>query len=205
MIGAAITGGLGLLGGLFGGIKAAKQRKKAQRALNEEKTYNENLFNKEYYSDPLERSDSAALLRNLRKELKERSKSSAATAAVIGATPEAVLADKEAGNKIISDTMSNLGAMNAQYKDNVMNRYLNQRQNLYNQQQQINGQNAQSWTNFMQNGLGTAINSAGSIDVSILNPVGVTAKQIADHKASSFANAQNTMQNLTKNWSIPNN
>lgn len=169
MIGAAITGGLGLLGGLFGGIKAAKQRKKAQRALNEEKTYNENLFNKEYYSDPLERSDSAALLRNLREGLKERSKSSAATAAVTGATPEAVLADKEAGNKTISDTMSNLGAMNAQYKDNVMNRYLNQRQNLYNQQQQINGQNAQSWTNFMQNGLGTAINSAGSIGQTLLN------------------------------------
>ena len=169
MIGAAITGGLGLLGGLFGGIKAGKQRKKAQRALNEEKTYNENLFNKEYYSDPLERSDSAALLRNLREGLKERSKSSAATAAITGATPEAVLADKEAGNKTISDTMSNLGAMNAQYKDNVMNRYLNQRQNLYNQQQQINGQNAQSWTNFMQNGLGAAINSAGSIGQTLLN------------------------------------
>lgn len=169
MIGAAITGGLGLLGGLFGGIKAAKQRKKAQKALNEEKTYNENLFNREYYSDPLERSDSAALLRNLREGLKERSKNSAATAAVTGATPEAIVAEKEASNKTISDTMSNIGAMNAQYKDNVMNRYLNQRQNLYNQQQQINGQNAQSWTNLMQNGLGTAINSTGSIGQTLLN------------------------------------
>lgn len=169
MIGAAIAGGLGLASGIFGGIKAAKQRKKAQRALNEEKTYNENLFNREYYSDPLERSDSAALLRNLREGLKERSKSSVATAAVTGATPEAIVAEKEASNKTISDTMGNLGAMNAQYKDNVMNRYLNQRQNLYNQQQQINGQNTQSWTNMMQNGLGTAINSAGSIGKSILN------------------------------------
>lgn len=169
MIGAAIAGGLGLASGLFGGIKAAKQRKKAQRALNEEKTYNENLFNREYYSDPLERSDSAALLRNLREGLKERSKRTTATAAITGATPEAIVAEKEASNKTISDTMSNLGAMNAQYKDNVMNRYLNQRQNLYNQQQQINGQNTQSWTNMMQNGLGTAINSAGSIGKSILN------------------------------------
>lgn len=169
MIGAAIAGGLGLASGLFGGIKAAKQRKKAQRALNEEKTYNENLFNREYYSDPLERSDSAALLRNLREGLKERSKRTTATAAITGATPEAIVAEKEASNNTISDTMSNLGAMNAQYKDNVMNRYLNQRQNLYNQQQQINGQNTQSWTNMMQNGLGTAINSAGSIGKSILN------------------------------------
>lgn len=169
MIGAAIAGGLGLASGLFGGIKAAKQRKKAQRALNEEKTYNENLFNREYYSDPLERSDSAALLRNLREGLKERSKRTTATAAITGATPEAIVAEKEASNKTISDTMSNLGAMNAQYKDNAMNRYLNQRQNLYNQQQHINGQNTQSWTNMMQNGLGTAINSAGSIGKSILN------------------------------------
>ncbi|WP_102408713.1 virion core protein, T7 gp14 family [Parabacteroides bouchesdurhonensis] len=177
MIGAAITGGLGLLGGLFGGIKAAKQRKKAQKALNEEREYNDSLFNKEYYSDPLQRSDNAALLRNLREGLKDRTKSSASTAAITGATPEAMVAEKEVANKSITDTVSNISAMNTQYKDNVMNRYLNQRQNLYNQQQQINGQNTESWTNYMQNGLSTALNSAGSIGQSMLNTPGSTPLQ----------------------------
>ena len=169
MIGTAISAGAGLLGGLIGGIRAGKQRKKAQRALNEEKEYNENLFNREYYSDPLERSDNAALLRSLREGLKARTKQSAATAAVTGATPEAMLAEKEAANNTIGNTMSNLGAMNQQYKDNVMNRYLTQRNNIAQQQQQIYGQNAQGWTNFMQNGLNTAISGVGTLADSIFS------------------------------------
>ena len=167
MIGTAISAGAGLLGGLIGGIKAGKQRKKALRALNEEKKYNEDLFNREYSADPLERSDNAAMLRSLREGLKARTAQSAATAAVTGATPEAMLAEKESANNAIANVMSNMGAMNQQYKDNVMNRYLNQRNNLSRQQQQIYGQSAEGWTNYMQNSLNSALGSVGTLEGSV--------------------------------------
>lgn len=163
MLGSAISAGAGLLGGLFGGIKAGKERRKAQRALDEEKKYQEDLFNREYYADPMERSDNAALLRSLREGLKERTRQSAGVAAITGATPEAIVAEKEAANNAIADTMSNLGAINQQYKENVMNRYLNQRNNIARQQQQIYGQSAEGWTNMMQNGIYGATSAVGTL------------------------------------------
>ncbi|MDR2914948.1 MAG: hypothetical protein LBV74_08980, partial [Tannerella sp.] len=66
MIGAAISAGAGLLGGIFGGIKAGKARKKAQNAMDQEARDNTALFNREYYADSMNRSDNQALLRNLR-------------------------------------------------------------------------------------------------------------------------------------------
>lgn len=162
MLGAAISAGAGLLGGVIGGIGAGKARRKAQSALNAEKTYNDNLFNAEYYSDAMNRSDNASLMRNLRTLLDDQTKKTNATAAVTGATPEMQMAQKAAANQTLSNAAGNISALNSRYKDNVMSRYLNQRQNLFGQQQNIHSQEAQSWTNMMQNGLNSLGAGAGA-------------------------------------------
>lgn len=169
MIGAIISGAAGLASSVIGGIKAGKERKKASRALRDEQQFNENLFNKEYYSNPLERSDNAAMLKSLRGMLDKQTRQSAATGAVMGSTPEAVMASKEQANETLSNAAGNISAMNSRYKDNVMGRYLNQRNNLYNQKQGVTEQNAQSWTNLMQNGIGTMMGSASSMGRAVLD------------------------------------
>lgn len=174
MIGAIASVAAGLASSIIGGVKAGKEKRKAEMALQNEQQLNENLFNKEYYSDPLERSDNAALLNRLRTMLDKQSKQTSATAAITGATPESVIAAQENSNNTLSDAMGNMAAMNSKYKENVMNRYLSQKNSLYNQQQGMYGQNAQSWTNYMQNGLGTMTSGAASASNTQLNGNGGT-------------------------------
>ena len=46
-----IGGGLGLANSMFGGIKAAKERKRQDRIIREAKQRNEDFFNSEYYQN----------------------------------------------------------------------------------------------------------------------------------------------------------
>lgn len=178
MIGSIISGVAGLASGIVGGVKAGKERRKAEQALKDEQAFNESIFNKEYYSDPLERSDNAALLSNLRRMLDKRDKQTAATAAIMGSTSESVVAANEQSGETMSNAMGNISALNSRYKDNVMNRYLNQRSNLYNQQQGVSAQNAQGWSNFMQNGLGAMASGVSSFNNANVNqPLQAPANQ----------------------------
>jgi hypothetical protein len=138
--------------------------------MDQEARDNTALFNREYYADSMNRSDNQALLRNLRGLLNEQAQRSRQSAAITGATPEQQIAQQAAANNTLANAAGNISALNSRYKDNVMNRYLNQRQNLYNQQQGMYSQEAQSWTNMMQNGLNLATAGAGSAIQKILNP-----------------------------------
>lgn len=163
MIGSIISGAAGIASGIFGGIKAGKARKQAQASLDQEKAFNENLFNKEYYADAMERSDNVSLMKNMRDMLTQQNKQAQATAVITGGTAEAAAAQKEAANGVLAQSASNIAASNSSYKDNVMNRYLGQRRSLFNQQQDMYNKSAESWSNMMKNGLSAATSAGGGI------------------------------------------
>lgn len=153
MIGAAIGAGAGLVGSIFGGNKAAKQRRKMRRYLNEQDAENTAQYNRDYYSDYTQRADAQNLMKQLRDNLSKNNKRSDNMAVVTGATPEQQAVQKEQSNKVISDTYSNIGAMGQQWKDQVSNRYLSRKQNIADQRMGIMNQNAQSHENLMSTGL----------------------------------------------------
>ena len=141
-----IGGGLGLANSMFGGIKAAKERKRQDRIIREAKQRNEDFFNSEYhqnYMDPMRKSNQTA----------------AASAAVTGATPEAVVAQKQANNEIIADAASGIQANADAYKNNVKSLYLNQ-QNALDQARL--GQSAMSERGYAGMA-GGALQTAGSL------------------------------------------
>ena len=122
-----IGGGLGLANSMFGGIKAAKERKRQDRIIREAKQRNE--------------------------------ETAAASAAVTGATPEAVVAQKQANNEIIADAASGIQANADAYKNNVKSLYLNQ-QNALDQARL--GQSAMSERGYAGMA-GGALQTAGSL------------------------------------------
>ena len=95
-----IGGGLGLANSMFGGIKAAKERKRQDRIIREAKQRNEDFFNSEYYQNYMDRSDVQAAMKRVRDTMRKSNRTAAASAAVTGATPEAVVAQKQANNEI---------------------------------------------------------------------------------------------------------
>lgn len=163
MIGSAIGAGVGLVGSIFGGSKAAKQRLKMRRYLNEQDAENTAQYNRDYYSDYTQRADAQNLMKQLRDNLSKNNKRSDNMAVVTGATPEQQAVQKEQSNKVISDTYSNIGAMGQQWKDQVSSRYLSRKQNIADQRMGIMNQNAQSHENLMSTGLNLLGGSIGSL------------------------------------------
>ena len=117
---------------IFNGIKARKQRKAAEKeqknalqALDSKQTQLDNLFNSEYYGDYINRSDSQALLKNLRKQTQQLNQQTLTQSAVTGTTPEAIAAQQKNNAETIGNTYSAIAANGAQWKNNVLNNYIN--------------------------------------------------------------------------------
>jgi len=163
MIGAAIGAGIGLAGSIFGGSKAAKQRRKMNRYLNEQDAENKAWYNANALSDYTQRSDTQNLMKQLRDNLTKQNKTAANMAVVTGATPEQQAVAKEQSNKVISDTFSNIGAMGQQWKDRVTDKYQSRRENIANQRMGLMQQKAQSYENLMNTGLNMMGGSIGGL------------------------------------------
>ncbi|MFT3994392.1 MAG: hypothetical protein QM660_08795 [Dysgonomonas sp.] len=163
MIGAAIGAGVGLATSIFGGSKAAKQRKKMERYLNQQDTDNKSWYNANALSDYTQRSDTQNLMRQLRDTMGKQNKIAANTAVVTGATPEQQAVQQEQSNKVISDTFANIGSMGQQWKDNITDKYQARKDNIAQQRMGMMGQKAQSYENLMNSGLNMMGGSLGGL------------------------------------------
>lgn len=149
--GSIISGATNLVGGLIGGIRAGRQRTKINSDIDGQNAANEAMYNSQVYSDYTQRADSQNLLKQLRENLDRQTNRANNTAVIAGGTQEAQAIQKEAANKTISDTMTNLGAMGQRWKDSVTNRYLARRDALSNQKIGTMQQAAQSGENLLSN------------------------------------------------------
>ena len=95
---------VGIGSSIYGGIKAGQERKRMSNFISGQQSDNEAWYNKNYYGNYMDRTDTQALMKNLRDNLKTQSDRNAQTAVITGATPEAQLAAKEQANKAITDT-----------------------------------------------------------------------------------------------------
>lgn len=163
MIGAAIGAGVGLAGSIFGGRKAAKQRRKMERYLNQQDTDNKAWYNANALSDYTQRSDTQNLMRQLRDTMGKQNKIAANTAVITGATPEQQAVQQEQSNKVISDTFANIGSMGQQWKDGITDRYLNRKDSIAQQRMGVMNQKAQSYENLMNTGLNMMSGAIGSL------------------------------------------
>ena len=162
-IGAAISAASGLVSGVVGGVKAGKAQKQLNAMVDGELAHATNQFNKDYYTDATQRSDTQALLGEMRNRLSVDRKQGAATAAVMGSTPEAIAASKQQTSDTIAQATGTIAASNDRYKDNVLNRYNAQRSNLMAQKFGSQAQSAESWGNMAEGGAKTMASGIGGL------------------------------------------
>lgn len=129
LIGAAI----GAVGSIFGGISASKAAKKAKRMVEEQKKANRDWFDRRYNEDATQRADAQQILTQTQDIIRRRNNAAAGAAAVMGGTDESVAAEKEANNRILSDSTASIAVNGEQRKDDIEGRYLDNEANLNNQ------------------------------------------------------------------------
>ena len=144
----------GLASGIFGGIKSAKAAREQQRLINEQESKNNAWYNRNYYQNYMESAEAQAAMKRVENTLKKQNQEARATAAVMGSTSEAAVAQQQANNEILDNTATGLAAQathrkvqvdaaNQQNQNAILNARLGQSQ-----------MNEQGGAQLMSNGLG---------------------------------------------------
>ena len=128
-----------ILNSVFSGImariqnnRAQEEQRKALEVLDSEEKALDELFRSSYYSDYLQRADSQNIINSAKNMFMNNSNNLRSRASITGATDEWVATNQNLNNQALSSIYSNLAAQGANWKDNVMNNYLNGKTNISN-------------------------------------------------------------------------
>lgn len=135
MVGLSAIAALG--SAAVGAIGSAIQNKKARNILANQRDENRNWATTRMSEDFTSRVDSQAVVQRQRELLSEQAKNARATNAVAGGTPESEAIAKAQANSSLAQTMSDIAAQGAAYKDKVEQEYRAQDAALNQQQGQI--------------------------------------------------------------------
>lgn len=164
MIGALIGAGLGLASSIAGGIANRKARRKQEQMIAQQQRENQAWYDRTYNADPTKRADTVRLLTQMQEQIKNRNKAAKGRQAVMGGTDDSTTAVKEANNKTLADTTSQIVAANDARKDNIEQQYMNRKNQLQNQQMGMEAEKAADTANAVAGVAGTDANIAATID-----------------------------------------
>lgn len=139
-----IGSALGAVGSIFGGISASKAMKKAKKNVQNQLKENQDWYDRRYNEDATQRADAQRVLSLTEESIKNRNKAAAGTQAVMGGTEESTAAAKAANNQALADATAQIAVSGEQRKDAIEQQYMENKQDLNNQLNQIEMGKAQA-------------------------------------------------------------
>ena len=125
---------LPLLGNYLFSQKNKKQSQQTiqtnQKRYEQKLSQLDSLFNRNYYSNILDRSDVRGLLGNLREQMSETTRNLKNKATITGATPETVVTVQKSQNQAYGNAVSQIASQAATWKENTLQNYLSARSAL---------------------------------------------------------------------------
>lgn len=164
MIGALIGAGLGLASSIAGGIANRKARRKQEQMLAQQQRENQAWYDRKYNEDPTKRADMVRLLTQMQEQIKNRNRAAKGRQAVMGGTEDSTTAVKEANNKTLADTTSQIVAANEARKDAIEQQYQQNKRSIQGQQMQMEAEKSADTANVVAGVAGTAANIAATLD-----------------------------------------
>lgn len=164
MIGTLIGAGLGLASSIAGGIANRKARRKQEQMLAQQQRDNQAWYDRKYNEDPTKRADTVRLLTQMQEQIKNRNRAAKGRQAVMGGTEDSTTAVKEANNKTLADTTSQIVAANEARKDAIEQQYQQNKRSIQGQQMQMEAEKSADTANVVAGVAGTAANIAASLD-----------------------------------------
>lgn len=164
MIGAIIGAALSVGSAVASGISNSRAKKKKEQLLEQQQLENQAWYERNYYGDPTKRADTARYLTQMQEQIRNRNKAAKGRQAVMGGTEDSTTSVKEANNKTIADTTSQVIASNESRKDNIEQQYQQNKRNIQGQQMQMETDNANNTASTIAGIAGTASNIASALD-----------------------------------------
>lgn len=102
---------------IYGGVKSANQSRRSKRELEAQKAKDDSWYLRQRYENTADTAAGQRLLTKAREFADSRYKRAAGQAAVTGGTEASAAMAKEAGNKVVSDTLADISANDTARKD----------------------------------------------------------------------------------------
>lgn len=144
MIGAIIGAAAQVGSSIYGAVKSSQANKRAQQMIQNQRDENKKWYDQRMAEDYMQRSDVQNVLRKQRELLQEQYQRARATNIVAGGTDESLALQQQAANEAMGNTMADIAANAANYKDSVENQYRAQDAALNQQQMGVQQAKAQS-------------------------------------------------------------
>lgn len=175
MVGAALAVGAAtsLASSIIGAVGSANAARKGNALISAEKTKNKKWYDSQMNQDYINRPDNQAILKKQRELLEEQYKRARATNIVAGGTDEALAMQQAKANETLADTMSNMAAQSASYKDSVDQQYRQQDAALTQQQVAQNMAQSQQVAQAAGQGVSAGLNLMGAA----MNKEGITKEK----------------------------
>ena len=167
MIGTLIGAGLGLVSSIAGGIANRNARRKQEQMLAQQQRENQAWYDRRYNEDPTKRADTIRLLTQMQEQIKNRNRAAKGRQAVMGGTEDSTTAVKDANNKTLADTTSQIVSANEARKDAIEQQYQQNKRSIQGQQMQIEAEKSADTANAVAGVAGTAANIAAALDTGI--------------------------------------
>lgn len=164
MIATLIGTGLAVGSSLWGGYKASQAAKKANRQIANQRAANQAWFNRRYNEDYADTAAGQRLITQAKDYAKDNWNKAQGASKVGGATDESAAAAKEAGNKMVGNTIANIAAQDTARKDRIDAQYKATDANLQAQQVAIEQNRANQITNAASQASNALINAGAYID-----------------------------------------
>lgn len=132
--------------------------------LAQQEKENQAWYDRKYNEDPTKRADTVRLLTQMQEQIKNRNKAAKGRQAVMGGTEDSTTAVKEANNKTLSDTTSQIVAANESRKDAIEGQYQARKDAIQNKRMGLEAEKAADTANVAAGVAGTAANIAATID-----------------------------------------
>jgi hypothetical protein len=160
----AIGAGVGLATSLFGGISAAKASREAEKRQRQQEAKEDAWYTRRYNEDYVDTAAGQNLVRRAKDYAREQWKKAAGAQAVAGGTDAATAMAKEAGNRMVGDTIANIAATDQARKDNVDNMHRQAEARFAQMDMNRELQRSQNITNAAQSASNAIMSAAGAVD-----------------------------------------
>ena len=142
MVGSIIGAAAQIGSSIYGAIKSSQANKRAEELLQNQRDKNQKWYDLKMAEDYTQRPDVQNVLRKQRELLQEQYQKARATNLVAGGTDESLALQQAAANDAMGDTMADIAANAASYKEGVENQFRTQDAAL--DQQQIANEQAKA-------------------------------------------------------------
>ena len=115
----AIGAAGGLVSSLFGGLASSSAMKEAERRQRQQESKENAWYNRRYYEDYVDTAAGQNLVRRAKEFAKSQWKKASGAQAVAGGTDASAAMAKEAGNKMMGDTIADIAAADQARKTRV--------------------------------------------------------------------------------------